>query len=206
MHQCHGSGFLFDADPDSDPSFQIKAQTLEKVLMKWLIFHTFGLVTYKVDEDPDPDFFFMRIQVTKMIRIRILQQLTSLLLLASTTILLPINVPVASDDVTIDSLLWQMLFQPMAFLVSQCVMVSAVDIIPTGVVALTAVDVPGVPVMDKVSAVAAVPSAVDVLRLLVFPTFLSSLLLLASPQLITLFLLVFPPFLSSLLFICPCYD
>jgi hypothetical protein len=206
VHQCHGSGFLFDADPDSDPSFQIKAQTLEKVLMKWLIFHTFGLVTYKVDEDPDPDFFFMRIQVTKMIRIRILQQLTSLLLLASTTILLPINVPVASDDVTIDSLLWQMLFQPMAFLVSQCVMVSAVDIIPTGVVALTAVDVPGVPVMDKVSAVAAVPSAVDVLRLLVFPTFLSSLLLLASPQLITLFLLVFPPFLSSLLFICPCYD
>ena len=80
-----GSGFFLNADadstfhpnadPDPDPSFQIKAQTLEKVLMKWLIFHTFGLVTYKVDEDPDPDLMrmrirmWMRIQVTKMMRI-----------------------------------------------------------------------------------------------------------------------------------------
>ncbi len=87
-------------------------------------------------------------------------------------------------------------FLPMAFLVSQCEMVSAVSSIPTGVVALTAVDVPLVPVMDKVSALADVPTDADVLRLLVFPTFLSSLLLLASLQLITLFLL---------LLICPCY-
>jgi hypothetical protein len=148
----------------------------------------------------------MRIQVTKMMRILILQQLTSLLLLASTTILLPIHVPVASDDVAIDSLLWPMLSLPLAFLGSQCVMVSAVASIPTGVVALTAEDVPRVPVMANVSAVADVPTDTDVLQLLVFPTFLSSLLLLASLQLIiTLFLLVFPPFLSSLLFICPCY-
>jgi hypothetical protein len=50
--------------------------------------------------------------------------------------------------------------------------------------------------MAIVSAVAAVPTAVDVLRLLVFPTFLSSLLLLASLQLITVLLLEFnfPPF------------
>ncbi len=43
-------------------------------------------------------------------------------------------------------------------------MVYAVASIPTGVVAHTAVDVPGVPVMAKVSAiVAAVPTVVDVL-------------------------------------------
>jgi hypothetical protein len=53
-----GSGFLFDADADADPvptitlmhpdpSFQIKAQTLEIVLNR-LIFHTFWLVIYKL--------------------------------------------------------------------------------------------------------------------------------------------------------------
>jgi hypothetical protein len=73
-----------------------------------------------------------------------------------------------------------MLFLPMAFLVSQCVMVSAVAGIPTGVVALTTVDVPGVPVMAKVSAIAVVPTIVEVLRGFLYITFLASPLLLAS--------------------------
>jgi hypothetical protein len=52
-----------DADADPDPSFQVKAQNLEKVLMACrLIFHTFWLVVCKLMRmriqliifDPDP--------------------------------------------------------------------------------------------------------------------------------------------------------
>ncbi len=74
-----GSGFLFDADPDQtfypdadpnpDPSFQKKAQTLEK---ERLVFHTFWLVIciltririqLHFDADPVPDFYLMWIQI-----------------------------------------------------------------------------------------------------------------------------------------------
>jgi hypothetical protein len=57
--------------------------------------------------------------LAKLLLLVSLLQLTSLLLL-------PIYVPVASA-VAVNSLLWPMLFLPMAFLVSQCVMVSAVE-------------------------------------------------------------------------------
>jgi hypothetical protein len=71
-----GSRFLFDADPDPtshsdadsdpdpDPSFQIKDQTLEKVLnplksvQLWAHIRTFWLVIYKIDADPD--FYLMQ--------------------------------------------------------------------------------------------------------------------------------------------------
>ncbi len=86
-----GSGFWFlfdadpdptfhpDADPDPDTSFQIKAQTFEKVLKYILGCHL------QIDADPDPapdsaynfdadpDFYLMRMrirmQITKMMRI-----------------------------------------------------------------------------------------------------------------------------------------
>jgi hypothetical protein len=60
------------------------------------------------------------------------------------------------------------------------VMVSAIADVPSAVVVLTAVDVPGAPAVDKVSAVAAMTTAVDVLlpNVLFVPTFLASLLLL----------------------------
>ncbi len=45
----------FDADPD--PSFQIKAQNLEKVLKK-AQFHTFWVVICKTDGDLDPAYHF----------------------------------------------------------------------------------------------------------------------------------------------------
>ncbi len=59
-----GSWFLFDADPDptfhpdadpdEDPSFQIKALTLEKVV-KWLILHTHIFTCrLQIDTDLDP--------------------------------------------------------------------------------------------------------------------------------------------------------
>ncbi len=82
------SRFLFDADLDPTfhlmririqilPSFQIKAQTLEKVL----IFHTVHFVlssekwcgsgSVHFDADPDPDFYLMRIWIFVLIRMRI---------------------------------------------------------------------------------------------------------------------------------------
>ncbi len=72
------------ADPDPDPSFHIKTQTLKKMLKYRvrLIFHTFWIVIYKLmrmrirfripysyhfdadpDADPDPDFYLMRLQM-----------------------------------------------------------------------------------------------------------------------------------------------
>jgi hypothetical protein len=55
-----------DAEPDKDPSYLIKALTLEKVV-KWLIFHNHIFTchlqidtdldpSYHLDADPDPDF------------------------------------------------------------------------------------------------------------------------------------------------------
>ncbi len=75
---------LFDAD--ADPSSQIKAQTLEKVLKYAHIPYVLAChlqtdadpipdPAYHFDADPDPDFYLtrmrirMRIQVTKMMRI-----------------------------------------------------------------------------------------------------------------------------------------
>ncbi len=93
-----------DADPDSDPSFQIKTQTLEKELKKSHIPYILAChlqidadpdPAYHFDADPDaasdqdadqdaasdrdadqdadpyPDFYLMRIQFAKMMRIRI---------------------------------------------------------------------------------------------------------------------------------------
>jgi hypothetical protein len=61
-----------DADPDPDPSFQIKAQTLR------LIFHTFLACHLQIDADldpvPDPAYHFDAdpdVQVTNIMRIRI---------------------------------------------------------------------------------------------------------------------------------------
>jgi hypothetical protein len=65
-----------DTDPDPDPSFQIKAQTIEKVL-KWAhIPHILAShlqidtdpdpvpdPAYHFDADPDPEFYFMRIRI-----------------------------------------------------------------------------------------------------------------------------------------------
>jgi hypothetical protein len=81
-----GSGNLFnadadptfhpDADPDQDPSFQRKGQTLAKVLKYARIPYILAFCRH-IDTDlvPDPDFYLMRIrmriQVTKMMRIRI---------------------------------------------------------------------------------------------------------------------------------------
>jgi hypothetical protein len=46
------SGFLFDADADPDPSFQVKAQTLEKVFRKSHI--SYNLACHQqMDADPD---------------------------------------------------------------------------------------------------------------------------------------------------------
>ncbi len=79
-----------DGDPDTDSSFQIKAQTPKKVLKLAHIPHVLAshlqidadpdLVpdpAYHFDADPDPYFYLMqmrirmRIQITKMMRIRI---------------------------------------------------------------------------------------------------------------------------------------
>jgi hypothetical protein len=59
------SGFLFDADadptfhpdpdPDPDPSFQIKTQTLEKVLKKAYIPYILDC-HLQIDADADPDY------------------------------------------------------------------------------------------------------------------------------------------------------
>jgi hypothetical protein len=50
--------FHFDADPDPKPSFQIKAQNLEKCANK-LIFHTYILACLlQIDADPDPAYHF----------------------------------------------------------------------------------------------------------------------------------------------------
>ncbi len=69
-----------DSDPDPDPSFQIKAEALEKVLKQAqisyiLVCHlqiyvdpyTVPDPAYHFDADPDPDFYLMqmRIQVLK---------------------------------------------------------------------------------------------------------------------------------------------
>jgi hypothetical protein len=48
------SSFHPDADPDSDPSFQIRAQTREKVIK--LAHIPFNLACYlQIDAEPDPD-------------------------------------------------------------------------------------------------------------------------------------------------------
>jgi hypothetical protein len=67
-----------DVEPDPDPSFLIKAQTLEKVLKLAHITYILGS-HLQTDSDPDPDyhfdedadFYLMRILITKMMRIRI---------------------------------------------------------------------------------------------------------------------------------------
>ncbi len=51
------SSFHFDADPDPDPSFQITAENLKKCSNR-PIFHTFWLVTFKTDADPDQAYHF----------------------------------------------------------------------------------------------------------------------------------------------------
>ncbi len=58
---CH-----IDADSDPKPSFQIKAQYLEKVPKKAYIFHTFWFVTCKLMR------IWIRIQVITLMRMRIL--------------------------------------------------------------------------------------------------------------------------------------
>ncbi len=90
----------FDADPDADPEstyhpdadtdprFQIKAQTNEKVLKHANIPYILSC-HLQIDADPDPDqlitsmririFIRMRIQVTKMMRIRIHNTVMSIL-------------------------------------------------------------------------------------------------------------------------------
>jgi hypothetical protein len=66
--------FYPNADPDPDPSFQIKAQTLEKVLQKALIPHTLAChlqiyadpvqdPAYQLVADPYPYFYFIRIRI-----------------------------------------------------------------------------------------------------------------------------------------------
>jgi hypothetical protein len=71
----------FQPDPDPDPSFQIKAQTLDKVL-KYAHIPYILTCQLQTDADPDPDFYlmliWMRIQVTKVIRIYNTGKLTNL--------------------------------------------------------------------------------------------------------------------------------
>ena len=67
-----------DPDPDRDPSFKIKAHTLEKVLKEAHIPYILAW-HLQINGDPDPGIRFriqltlmrMRIQVTKIMRIRI---------------------------------------------------------------------------------------------------------------------------------------
>jgi hypothetical protein len=60
------------------------------------------------------------------------------------------------------NLLWPVLFLPLALLGPQLLSWSAVSGIPAAAVVLTAFDVPGVPAVARVSAVAAVPIAVKI--------------------------------------------
>jgi hypothetical protein len=77
-----------DLDPDPDPSFQIKARTLEKLLKLAHIPYILAChlqidadpvpdPAYHFYADPNPDFYLMRmwirmrIQVTKMMRINV---------------------------------------------------------------------------------------------------------------------------------------
>jgi hypothetical protein len=92
----------FHPDADQDPSFQIKAQTLEKVLKKAHISYLFAChlqidadpdPAYHFDADPDSDFYltrirgflrmriWMRIWVTKMMRILIRRSISNIFLL-----------------------------------------------------------------------------------------------------------------------------
>jgi hypothetical protein len=51
-----------EADPYRDPSFQIKAQTLDKVLKQAHIQYILAChLQIDADPDPDPDFYLMRI-------------------------------------------------------------------------------------------------------------------------------------------------
>jgi hypothetical protein len=79
--------------------------------------------------------------------------------------------------------------------VSVVVMVSAVAYVPAAAVVLTAVNIPGAPAGAKVSAVAPVTTAVDVLLLQLFPpTFIVSLPLLESLLLMASLLWNIPSF------------
>jgi hypothetical protein len=59
--------FQPDADPDLDPSFQIKAQTLENDILACYL-QTDADLAYLFDADPDPDFYLRR---SMRVRIRI---------------------------------------------------------------------------------------------------------------------------------------
>ncbi len=61
-----------DLDPDPNPSYQIKAQNLEKVL-KWAHFPYILARHLQVDADPDPGITLMRIRILlfNLMRIRI---------------------------------------------------------------------------------------------------------------------------------------
>ncbi len=74
--------FQPDADPDQDPSFQIKAQTPGSYSIHFGLSSAKQIDAHPVldpayhfdavpDADPDPDLYLMRIQVTKMMCIRI---------------------------------------------------------------------------------------------------------------------------------------
>jgi hypothetical protein len=78
MHADPDPTFHPDVDPDSDldPSFQIKSQTLEKVLKKARIpciltcrlqidADTDPDPAYRFDANPYPDFYLMRIRINK---------------------------------------------------------------------------------------------------------------------------------------------
>jgi hypothetical protein len=66
--------FLSDADPGPDPSFQLKAQTLEKILKYAYVPYILGChlpndadpvpdPVYHFDADPNPGFYLMRIRI-----------------------------------------------------------------------------------------------------------------------------------------------
>jgi len=66
-HPDADSGFLFDADPDPDTSFQMKAQTIEKCTNR-LIFQSFWLVICKLMRIR----ILFRIQLITLMRIQVL--------------------------------------------------------------------------------------------------------------------------------------